>query len=220
MRRNLLALALMCAATQLCAQQKNDLKLWYSTPSGPVWERAMPIGNGRIAGMVYGNPGRETIQLNECTLWSGGPGRNDSPTALAALPEVRKLIFENKHKEAADLAAKTMKTNPDNGMSYQPVGSLHLNFSGHEQFQNYYRDLDLTRAIATTSYTVNGVTYKREVFASNANQVIVVHLTASKPGSLTFSAAMSSPQKSNIVTKGTNELVLSGISGYRDGVTG
>lgn len=220
LRRNLLVLALTSATTQLFAQQKDELKLWYNTPSGSVWERAMPIGNGRIAGMVYGNPGRETIQLNEATLWSGGPSRNDSPGALAALPEVRKLIFENKHKEAADLAAKTMKTDPDNGMSYQPVGNLHLNFPGHESYQNYYRDLDLAKAIATTTYTVNGVTYKREVFASNANQVIVVHLTASKPGSLTFSAAMASPQKSNIVIKGGNELVLSGISGDRDGITG
>ena len=220
LKRNLLVLALVSSATQLFAQQKNDLKLWYNTPSGSVWERAMPIGNGRIAGMVYGNPVRETIQLNEGTLWSGGPSRNDSPGALAALPEVRKLIFENKHKEAADLAAKTMKTDPDNGMSYQPVGNLHLNFPGHESYQNYYRDLDLTKAIATTSYTVNGITYKREVFASNANQVIVVRLTASKPGSLTFSAAMASPQKSNIVTKGGDELVLSGVSSDRDGVTG
>ena len=220
LKRNLLVLALVSSAAQLFAQQKNDLKLWYNTPSGSVWERAMPIGNGRIAGMVYGNPVRETIQLNEGTLWSGGPSRNDSPGALAALPEVRKLIFENKHKEAADLAAKTMKTDPDNGMSYQPVGNLHLNFPGHESYQNYYRDLDLTKAIATTSYTVNGITYKREVFASNANQVIVVRLTASKPGSLTFSAAMASPQKSNMVTKGGDELVLSGVSGDRDGVTG
>lgn len=220
LRRNLLGLALTCAATQLFAQQRNDLKLWYDAPSGPVWERAMPIGNGRIAGMVYGNPGREIIQLNEGTLWSGGPSRNDSPTALAALPEIRKLIFENKHKEAADLASKTMKTNRNNGMCYQPVGNLYLNFPGHENFQNYYRDLDLTRAVTTTSYTVNGVTYKRETFASNADQVIVVRLTASKPGSLTFSAAMSSPQKSTVVTQGNNELVLSGISGDRDGVKG
>ncbi|GAA4094416.1 glycoside hydrolase family 95 protein [Mucilaginibacter panaciglaebae] len=220
LRRNLLALALTCAASPLFAQQKNDLKLWYDTPSGSVWERAMPIGNGRLAGMVYGNPARETIQLNEATLWSGGPSRNDDDQALSVLKEVQRLIFENKRKEAAALASKKMMTSKDNGMCYQPVGNLYLNFPGHEQYQNYHRDLDLAKAITTTTYTVDGVTYKRETFASNANQVIVVHLSASKPGSLNFSAAMSSPQKSSVITKGKDELVLSGISGNRDGIKG
>jgi alpha-L-fucosidase 2 len=219
LRRNLLALVLLCTSLSLSAQQ-NDLKLWYDKPSGKVWEKAMPVGNGRLAGMVYGNPERETIQLNEATLWSGGPSRNDSETSLAALPEVRRLIFENKRKEAAAIASKAMKSNRDNGMCYQPVGNLYLNFPGHQTYTNYYRDLDISNAIATTSYTVDGVTYKREVFASNANQVIVVHLTASKPGSLNFSAAMWSPQKSNVVTKGKDELVLSGVSGDRDGIKG
>jgi alpha-L-fucosidase 2 len=220
LRKTLPALVLLCTATNLFAQ-KNDLKLWYNKPSGSVWERAMPVGNGRLAGMVYGNPARETIQLNEGTLWSGGPSRNDARTALAALPEVQRLIFENKRKEAADLASKKMmEPNKDNGMCYQPVGNLYLNFPGHENYKNYYRDLDISKAVATTTYTVDGVTYKREVFASNANQVIVVHLTASKPASLNFSAAMSSPQKSSVVTKGKDELVLSGISGNRDGIKG
>lgn len=220
LRRNLLALALTCAATHLFAQQKNDLKLWYNTPSGSVWERAMPIGNGRLAGMVYGNPARETIQLNEATLWSGGPSRNDDDQALSVLKDVRRLIFENKRKEAAALASKKMMTSKDNGMCYQPVGNLYLNFPGHEQYQNYHRGLDLSKAITTTTYTLDGVTYKREAFASNANQVIVLHLSASKPGSLNFSAAMWSPQKSGVVTKGKDELVLSGISGNRDGIKG
>jgi alpha-L-fucosidase 2 len=219
LRRNLLALVLLCTSLSLSAQN-NDLKLWYDAPSGGVWERAMPVGNGRIAGMVYGNPAREIIQMNEATLWSGGPSRNDSKTSLAALPDVRRLIFENKYKEAATLAEKTFRSNPDNGMCYQPVGNLFLNFPGHEQYQNYYRDLNISKAIATTTYTVAGVTYKREVFSSNANQVMIVHLTASKPGSLTFSAAMKSPQKSNVVTKGKDELVLSGVSGDRNGIKG
>ncbi|MDB5001847.1 MAG: hypothetical protein JWQ34_72 [Mucilaginibacter sp.] len=218
-KKPLLTLVLLSTTLSLFAQ-KNDLKLWYNKPSEKTWEKAMPVGNGRLAGMVYGNPARETIQLNEATLWSGGPSRNDSKGALAALPEVRRLIFENKRKEAAAIATKAMRSNKDNGMCYQPVGNLYLNFPGHEQYQNYYRDLDISKAIATTTYVVDGVTYKREVFASNANQVIVVHLSASKPGSLTFSAAMSSPQKSTVVTKGKDELVLSGVSGNRDGVKG
>ncbi|WP_214073088.1 glycoside hydrolase family 95 protein [Mucilaginibacter sp. dw_454] len=219
LRITLLALTLTCAATRLFAQ-KNDLKLWYDKPSGPIWERAMPIGNGRLAGMVYGNPEREIIQLNEATLWSGGPSRNDDDQALSVLKDVQRLIFENKRKEAAALASKKMMTNKDNGMCYQPVGNLYLNFPGHGQYQNYHRELDISKAITTTTYTVDGVTYKREAFASNANQVIVMHLSASKPGSLNFSAAMWSPQKSTVVTKGKDELILSGISGNRDGIKG
>ncbi|HTH83649.1 MAG TPA: glycoside hydrolase family 95 protein, partial [Mucilaginibacter sp.] len=219
LKKGILTFMLLSATLTVFAQQ-NNLKLWYDSPSGKVWERAMPVGNGRLAGMVYGNPEKETIQLNEATLWSGGPNRNDSKSALAALPEVRRLIFENKHKEAAAIASKEIKSEKVNGMCYQPVGNLNLNFPGHDHYENYYRDLDLQKAIATTSYTVNGVTYKREVFSSQPDQVIIVHLTASQPGSLTFSAAMWSPQKSNVVTKGKDELVLSGISGDKDGIKG
>ncbi|MCC8427166.1 glycoside hydrolase N-terminal domain-containing protein [Mucilaginibacter sp. UR6-11] len=218
-RRTLLTLVLLSTTANLFAQ-KNDLKLWYDKPSGSVWEKAMPVGNGRLAGMVYGNPARETIQLNEATLWSGGPSRNDSKGSLAVLKEVQRLIFENKRKEAAAIASKAMRSNPDNGMCYQPVGNVYLNFPGHKLYENYSRDLDISKAITTTIYTVDGVTYKREVFASNADQVIVVHLSASKPASLTFSAAMSSPQKSAVVTRGRNEVMLSGVSGSRDGVKG
>src|ERR1700749_2586970 len=172
---------MLISTTATVFAQSNNLKLWYDKPSGKVWEKAMPIGNGRLAGMVYGNSERETIQLNEATLWSGGPSRNDEDQALSVLKDVHRLIFENKRKEAADLASKKMMTSKDNGMCYQPVGNLYLNFPGHEQYQNYHRELDLSKAITTTTYTVDGVTYTREAFASNADQVIVVHLSASKP---------------------------------------
>jgi len=218
-KKSILTLTLLSWLTLAFAQQ-NNLKLWYDKPSGKVWERALPVGNGRLGAMVYGNPEKEIIQMNESTVWSGGPSRNDSKSALAALPEVRKLIFENKRAEAAALASREIKSEKDNGMCYQPVGNLYLNFPGHDRYENYYRELDISRAVATTSYTVNGVTFKREVFSSIPDQVMVVHLTASQPGSLNFSAAMFSPQKSTISTKGDNELVLSGISGDRDGIAG
>jgi alpha-L-fucosidase 2 len=200
--------------------QNNNLKLWYNKPTGSVWEQALPIGNGRLAGMVYSNPERECIKLNEATVWSGGPNRNDSPTALSVLSEVRKLIFEGKNKEAAALAAAKMKTTKINGMCYQPVGNLYLNFPGHDHYENYYRELDLAKAVVTTSYTVNGTVFKREVFTSIPDQVIMIHLTASKPASLSFMASMFSPQRSAITTKGNDELVLSGISGDKDSVNG
>src|SRR4051812_42520172 len=215
---SLLTIMLLSCFVMAQAQQ-NNLKLWYNKQSGKVWERAMPVGNGRLAAMVYGNPEREFIQMNESSVWSGGPSRNDSKSALAALPEVQRLIFENKRAEAAALASKEIKSEKNNGMCYQPVGNLYLTFPGHDKYENYYRDLDISKAIATTTYTVDGVTYKRQVLSSKPDQVMVVRLTASKPGSLTFTASMFSPQKSTIATKG-NELVLSGISGDRDGVKG
>ena len=200
--------------------QEQALKLWYSQPAGAVWEAALPVGNGRLGAMVYGNPAEELIRLNENTVWSGSPNRNENHHALAALPEVRKLIFAGKMKAAAELAAKTMQSEQINGMCYQPVGDLQLHFPGHEQYQGYYRELNLEKAVATTAYTFNGVRYTRRVFASIPDQVMVVRLTAEEPRSITFSAALHSPQQSRVAVNGSDELVLSGVSGDKDGVPG
>ncbi|MDB5211681.1 MAG: alpha-L-fucosidase, partial [Sediminibacterium sp.] len=131
--------------------QKEQLRLWYDKPAGAVWEAALPIGNGRLAAMVYGNPEKEILKLNEATIWSGGPSRNDGPEALAALPEVRRLIFEGKYAEASKLAAEKIKSNKNNGMKYQPAGDLNLVFPGHDSYENYYRELDLKTAVTKTS---------------------------------------------------------------------
>jgi len=240
MRKFLLFLGLSSSALFVYGQGSN-LKLWYNKPSGSVWEQALPIGNGRLAAMVYGNPENECIKLNESTVWSGGPNRNDSETALAALPGVRKLIFEGKNKEAALLASQQIKSNKINGMQYQPVGNLYLHFPGHDQYTNYRRELDLERAVTTTTYTVNGIQFKREAFVSIPDQVIIVRLTASKPSNLSFTARMLSEQRlqdqrknkpvsitalldgkattyHDAETKGKDELVFSGITGDKDGV--
>ncbi|MBO9564245.1 MAG: glycoside hydrolase family 95 protein [Niastella sp.] len=195
------------------------MKLWYKAPAGTVWEAALPIGNGRIAGMVYGNPEAEVIKLNESTFWRGGPNRNDNPRALAALPEVQKLIFEGKYKEASDLAAKTIQSDSINGMDFQPVGDLTIAFPGHAGYADYYRELDVQRAVATTTYTVNGVRYTRTAFASIPDQVMVLHLAADRPGSLHFTASLASKQKSAVTIEG-NKIIVSGISGKKDGVAG
>jgi alpha-L-fucosidase 2 len=219
--KEILTVCLLYSATWVNASaQDHDLKLWYNEPAGKVWEAAMPIGNGRLAAMVFGNPANETIKLNEGTVWSGSPTRNDNPDALAALPEVRKLLFEDKYEEASKLAAQKIQSKRNNGMKYQPVGDLNLNFPGHEAFSNYYRELDLETATTKTKYTVNGITYEQTVFASIADQAIVVHITASKPNSLAFNASLSSPQKSSVSINGNDELVLSGISGDKEGVPG
>ncbi|MEZ2440835.1 glycoside hydrolase N-terminal domain-containing protein [Chitinophaga sp. RCC_12] len=223
MRRNkhTIAVCVIALLTSLPAlAQRTELKLRYDKPSGKIWEAALPVGNGRLAAMVYGNPGSELIRLNENTVWSGSPNRNDNPHALAALPEIRQLIFDGKMKEASEMAAKNIQSEKINGMCYQPVGDLELVFPGHEQYTGYTRELDLQTAVTATSYTVNGVKYTRQVFASIPDQAIIIQLTANKPGSITFNAGMKSQQKSNVVTSGNNELVLSGISGDREGVPG
>src|SRR5688500_7310279 len=103
-------------------QTKQVLKLWYNTPSGRVWENALPIGNGRLGAMVYGNVERETIQLNEHTVWSGGPNRNDNPLALDSLAIIRSLIFEGKQKDAERIANRVIITKKSHGQKFEPVG--------------------------------------------------------------------------------------------------
>lgn len=170
--------------------------------------------------MVYGNVGKETVQLNEHTVWSGGPNRNDNPNALAALPEVRQLIFEGKQKEAEQLANKSILTKKSHGQMFQPVGNLNLVFNGHDAYTNYYRELDIERAVAKTSYTVGDVTYTREVLASLPDNVIVMQLTASKPGKLSFSASFSTPQPNSITKANPVELTIAGTTSDHEGVKG
>ncbi|MFP5080976.1 glycosyl hydrolase family 95 catalytic domain-containing protein [Pedobacter sp. JCM 36344] len=223
MKRILSLIALSFFFLNCYSQSKSplhgDLKLWYDKPADKVWEAALPIGNGRIAAMVFGNPASELIKLNEATIWSGGPNRNDNPKALAALPEIRKLIFAGEYAKASDLAAPNLESRI-NGMNYQLLGNLKIAFPGHEAYSSYYRDLDLDRAVAKTSYIVNGVTFTREIFASLTDQVIALRITASKPGQLNFSVGMESNQKVELGTRNGNQLILNGISGDKDGVKG
>jgi alpha-L-fucosidase 2 len=219
MKKCLIVCLFFCWSTISFAQD-SLLKLWYNKPSGNIWEAALPLGNGRLAAMVYGNTDSECIKLNESTVWSGGPNRNDNPHALEVLSEVRKLIFEGKNIQAAKLAAQKIQSERINGMMFQPVGDLHLNFPGHEHFENYYRELNLETATSTTRYTVNGIRFTREYFVSFADQIIVIRLTADRPGSLSFNIGFSSPQRSVIRTYGKDKMELSGTSGDHDGVKG
>ena len=194
MKLTLSIVFLFATATVGVTQNVSRLKLWYNTPSGTTWENALPIGNGRLGAMVYGNVERETIQLNEHTVWSGSPNRNDNPEALSSLPEIRRLIFAGRQKEAEQLANKTIITKKSHGQMFQPVGNLHLDFGGHDQYINYYRELDIERAVAKISYVAGNVTYIREIFASLSYRVIIIRLTASKPRSISFTATFSTPQ--------------------------
>lgn len=201
------------------AEDRSLLRLWYDHPAR-AWEEALPVGNGRLGAMVYGDPCRETIQLNEITVWGGQPHRNDNPDARESLPEVRKLIFNGKFKEAQDLVNQKFISRTSHGMPYQTVGELRLVFPGHEGYSDYYRELDIERALETTRYVVDGVRYESSVFASLPDQVIVLRITADKPGSITFSATMGRPAPVAITTHGNSELIMSGITGDCDSVKG
>jgi len=155
----------------------SDNRLWYRQPAAR-WEEALPIGNGRLGAMVFGRTGQERLQLNEDTLWSGGPYTPDSPEALAALPEVRKLIADGLYKEATDLAAAKMMARPLSQMAYGTLGDLLLNFDEAVVPSQYERELDLETAIAGVSYRTSSGAIRREVFASAPDQVLVVRLEA------------------------------------------
>lgn len=202
------------------AQTKdNALKLWYKKPA-EYWVEGLPLGNGRIGAMVMGNPHRERVQLNENTVWAGSPYRNDNPAALEALPEIRKLIFEGKFGEAEWLASKKITSQTAHGMPYQTVGNLYLAFPGHENYSEYYRELNLETAVATTTYKVAGVTFKRQVFTSFVDQVCIIRITADKPNKLNFAVSFDRPAQVDISTKDKNSLIMRGTTSDHEGIKG
>lgn len=202
------------------SQHNTTWRLWYDSPSGSTWENALPIGNGKLGAMVYGNVVNETIQLNEHTVWSGSPNRNDNPESLAALPEIRKLIFEGRQKEAEELANKVIISKGSHGQKFEPVADLRLVFHRHESYKNYSRELDIERAVAKTSYHVDGVTYTREILASLSDRVIVVHLSASAPNRLTFDVGFSSPRPDVKARTVGADIVVSGVTSDHEKVKG
>lgn len=214
MKKIFFCLLTLVSVMNLSAQNESHLKLWYTRPASQ-WVEALPVGNGRLGAMVYGDPCKEVIQLNENTVWAGQPYRNDNPDAREALPEVRKLIFAGKYKEAQDLINNKFISKVSQGMPYQTVGNLRLLFEGHENYTSYYRELDIEKAVVSSHYLLNGVTYKTTVFSSYPDQVIIISISADKPGSVSFSASLDRPSKVDISTLGENELLLSGtVSGF------
>lgn len=183
------------------------------------WQDAFPLGNGRLGVMVYGIPQKERLQLNEDTLWAGGPYDSANPGALAALPEARKLIFEGKYKQAENFINERMMGKPVRQMPYQPVGELQLEGPGAGEVSEYRRELDLDTAIATVSYVSGGVKYTREVLVSPVDQAIVVRLTADRPGRIAFTAALTTPQAATVKAEG-DTLVLDGRNGAFDAIPG
>ena len=211
----------------MCGTDSGPMVMWYSRPA-QEWREALPVGSGRLGAMVFGRTGRERIQLNEETIWTGGPYDPTRPGGPAALPEIRRLVFAGRHFEAHDLFAETMMGMPAEQMKYQPLGNLELTFPGHEQVADYRRSLDLSTAVATVRYRVGDVTFTREVFATAVDQVVVVRLAADIGGAISFSARIGGGEDGEVhadetyayETSAPDELILRGRTGTFNGIEG
>lgn len=209
------------------------LRVWYNQPANssvadvkegwandPEWLRALPVGNGFIGAMVFGDVNRERIQLNEKTLWSGSPDDNNNPEAAKSLEEIRQLLFEGKYKEADALANKTqvckgVGTNYGNGStapygSFQTLGDLYFDFEKTAPYNNYHRELDLNRGVVKVSYSQEGVNYQREIFASYPDRALIMRLSSDKKGALSFKTSLTRPERF-VYQSGNDHLLMTGI---------
>lgn len=182
--------------------------LWYKEPA-KVWEEALPLGNGHLGAMVFGGVADERIQLNDNTLWDGAPVNPNNPKTLEALPEVQRLLFEDKNKEAVKLAAETMLGTPSRVKSYQSLGEVWFD-TPQLNATNYVRDLDLSTAISTTEYIADGVKYKREYFATAVDDVVIMRITADKANKVNLSLALRRAQDAKTEALGSNALLMKG----------
>jgi len=213
-----LIVLLSCSIYSLSAQT-NAYKLWYNKPA-QVWTEALPLGNGRLGAMVFGNPATEQIQLNEATIWAGSPNNNPNPEALTNIPKIRELVFAGKYFEAQTLATQKVMSPTNQGMPYQPFGDLRISFPGHSRYTDYYRDLNLDSATTSVRYKVDGVTYKRETFTSFTDQVVIIRLTASKKKKITFNAVFTSPHQDVLIASDGNCVTLDGVTANHEGQKG
>jgi len=223
----------------MTASQPTDHILWHGDPAGD-WNSALPLGNGRLGAMCFGGVVRDEFQLNEDTLWSAGPYSPVNPEALPHLAQVRELLFAGRYREAHELADRHLMGRPYLQTSYQPAGRLLLDFDNRTLYSDYRRSLDLRNAIHTTRYKADGVSVVRECFVSAADKVLVISISADRPGALSFVAEFVSEQPGAVDTtaaslcfRGTNRreigiesalrwcldsrLILDGGTSHRDG---
>ncbi|MCY9661783.1 glycoside hydrolase N-terminal domain-containing protein [Paenibacillus chondroitinus] len=200
------------------AGENKELKLWYREPA-KQWTEALPIGNGRLGGMVFGQVKEEKIQLNEDSIWYGGPKEGENPDALQQLPHIRKLLFDGDVEKATYLTRMSMFSTPKYYNPYQPLGEMKLFFTDLQgDVHAYLRELDLETGITRVAFNVGETTYNREIFTSYPDQVMVIHLTCSKPGGLTFCVNLNRrPYEGDSYARSSDSIVMNGECG-RDGV--
>ncbi|MBP7554728.1 MAG: glycoside hydrolase family 95 protein [Chitinophagaceae bacterium] len=235
----LLFLLLLITNTALLAQ---PARLWYRQPANalvpdtmppysddPEWIKALPLGNGQLGAMVFGDVNQERVQLNEKSLWSGGPSDNDNPEAAKFLPQIRALLFAGKFKEATELTNKTQVcagagSGYGSGANvpfgcYQTLGDLRLQFDQAGAFTDYRRELDLNEAMVKVQYRQKGVLFEREYFVSTRPSVLVVRIRASKKGAISFTASIDRPERFS-TTATADALEMKGVLNNGSGGAG
>lgn len=212
--------------------EKSNLKLWYNQPADasvpddpngwkddPEWLKALPLGNGSLGVMVFGDVNRERLQLSEESMWSGSPDDNDNPEAAAAIPEIRRLLFESKYKEATELTNKSqickgLGSGHGNGAKvpfgcFQTLGDLWIDNGRQSPYTNYYRELDLDNAVVKVRYSQEEVNFEREIFTSQPDQVMVARFTADKAGQISFTCTLTRPERFSTYSE-NDQLIMSG----------
>jgi alpha-L-fucosidase 2 len=236
-------LILTCIALYSCGNKpeaEKSLRLWYDHPANasvpdvnngwandPEWLKALPVGNGFLGAMVFGDVNRERIQLNEKTLWSGSPDDNNNPEASKYLGEIRQLLFEGKYKEANELTNRTqvckgVGSGEGNGANvpfgcFQTLGDLRLDFGKTANYTDYRKELDLNQGMVKVSYSQEGVNYQREIFASYPDRALVMRFTASKKGSLSFKSALTRPERFTTRSEGDNLMMFGALPNGKGG---
>ncbi len=225
---------LLCSFLYGCTENlpEKNLRLWYDHPADaqiadnnnawkddPEWLKALPLGNGSLGAMVFGDVNKERIQLNEETLWSGSPDDNVNPHAYSSLNRIRNLLFAGNYREATILTNKTQVckgkgSGQGNGANvpfgcYQTLGDLWIDFEDDKNYTNYLRELDLDDAVVRVKYSQEGVNFQREIFTSQPHQVMVAKFSADKPGQISFTCKMNRPERYRTYTE-NNQLIMKG----------
>ena len=210
MNNHRLFLFLFILVLPLFAQENNPLELWYRYPA-EEWTEALPIGNGRLGGMIFGGVEKDLIQLNEESMWTGHPVDRTTSGAYKAFQKARELLFEGQYVQAEQVIAEQfMGKRLESGThTYQLLANLELEFD-HDEFTNYKRELDLQTALATTEYQIGDTTFTRTYFASPADQVVVVHLKSNQPGALQFHVSLSRPEAAIVEMVGDSKIKMYG----------
>ena len=234
--RKILLIAVVALISIACKKENRSgstLKLWYDHPANASandlkegwrndeeWLKALPVGNGFIGAMVYGDVNMERIQLNEKSLWSGSPDDNNNPDAYASLGRIRELLFKGRYREATELTMKTQVckgagSGQGNGATvpygcYQTLGDLRLDFGRSDPFSDYHRELNLDHGLVTVTYAQGGVKFRREVFSSYPDRALIIHFGADRKGSLSFTASVSRPERYRI-RKDKDHLLMTGV---------
>ncbi|MCD4729210.1 MAG: glycoside hydrolase family 95 protein, partial [Bacteroidales bacterium] len=205
---SIIAFVLLLISCKSPDTNKFNLKLRYNQPA-TIWDESLPVGNGRMGAMVFGGVYNERIQVNEESLWAGEHFNTNNPNALRDLPHIRDLIFEGKIQEAYELGNKSLLGTPPRFRSYQTLGDIYLSFDSTASFTNYKRELHLNPGISRSVFTIDEITYTREIFASAPDNIIVIQLSADKPGAINTTIALQR-QKDATVKAENNQLILTG----------